>query len=126
MTENLFTLPTILPIIQFLNIFHNIWCLTCISSTWGDRIGEEHVSQKDRDMVSRECMKDGHICLLQASLVITAEIFLFKLLFIREFLSSPNCKMCLILLVNPPSVKIPARVLENRAPPQNKLSIPSP
>lgn len=60
-------------------------------------------------------MKNGHICPLQASLVITTEIFLFKLylLFIQEFLCSPNSEMCHSLLVNPLSVRIPARVLEN-------------
>lgn len=72
-------------------------------------------------------MKNGHICPLQASLVITTEIFLFNLylLFIQEFLSSPNCEVCHILLVSPVSVRIPARVLENSALPPIKPSISS-
>lgn len=61
-------------------------------------------------MILRQCVKNGHICPLQASLVIRTEILLFKLylLFIQEFLSSPNCEVCHILLVNPVSVRIPA------------------
>lgn len=78
-------------------------------------------------MISRECVKNGHIYPLQASVVITTEILLFKLylFFIQEFLSSPNCEVCHILLVNPVSVRIPARVLENSVLPAIKPSISS-